>query len=131
MKCKPVDAEIFVGGQPYRECVQASADLVIEADDISKGYLRSDRLIKPESGHVAHSLIVTQNDSGRFEAVVPNALDSPTIGRGSSVLEAVGEWAIQSRAVAIQCSPPALLREHRIVSDYQDLRFSDEEARRR
>jgi hypothetical protein len=67
-------------------------------------------------------LRVTQNEQGRFEAD-PCGGGSPVVGRGSSVLEAVGEYAIQTGLVHVACDPPAVLREYRVSNQYCDLDF--------
>ena len=68
-------------------------------------------------------LEVTQRDSGIFECCEKPVVGTPIAGHGMSVLEAVGEWAIQSQAVQIQCRPPAVIREYRIDTPYNELMY--------
>ena len=60
-------------------------------------------------------LIVTQNRfGGEFECIEKGATGSPIVGRGASVVEAVGHWAIYSSTVHIVCDPPELLEKFTI-----------------
>ena len=69
-------------------------------------------------------LEVIQSDNGTFECTVKGAAGTPVAGHGASVLEAVGNWAIQSRTVIVVCKPPAVLREYTIINEYEDLKFN-------
>ena len=69
-------------------------------------------------------LIVTQDDRGRFECVREGECGACIAGHGSSVLEAVGSWAIYSQTVVIRCNPPSVLREFGITNDYGELSFT-------
>lgn len=54
-------------------------------------------------------LTVTQNEDGVFECVEVGVTGSPIVGRGASVVEATGNWAIYTATVHITCDPPKLL----------------------
>ena len=54
-------------------------------------------------------LIVTKAKNGRFECVKEGETGACIQGRGVSVLEAVGSWAVYSQTVQIRCDPPKLL----------------------
>jgi len=56
---------------------------------------------------------ITQNGQGRFQCD-PGGPGTPIVGRGASVLEAVGDYALQSLLVALVTDPPAVLLETRI-----------------
>jgi hypothetical protein len=66
---------------------------------------------------------VTQNEQHIFECVAAEATGAPVVGRGVSVLEAVGEWAIQTGEVLVMCKPAAVLQCYRVDGKYQDLEF--------
>lgn len=68
-------------------------------------------------------LEVTQKPSGSFFCIEKGATGSPPVGRGMSVLEAVGLWAINSSTVHIQCNPPAVLNEYAVATPYSELKF--------
>lgn len=68
-------------------------------------------------------VIVTQDGNGKFECCQEGETGSPIVGRGASVLEAVGDWSIQSQTVQIKCSPPALLKEFSVGNSYSDIDF--------
>ena len=74
-------------------------------------------------------LTVNQDNQGLFSCTRNGDAGACIMGRGVSVLEAVGEWAIQSGIVTIKCSPPALLREYAIATDYKDLKFDKSPCR--
>jgi hypothetical protein len=57
-------------------------------------------------------LYVQVDSAGFLECGEIGACGSPIVGRGASVLEAVGEYAIQTRLVGIKCSPPEILEKH-------------------
>lgn len=46
---------------------------------------------------------VRTTEDGLFECVGEGQIGSPTVGRGVTILEAVGEWAIQTRVVVLNC----------------------------
>ena len=72
---------------------------------------------------------VTQLDDGSFQAMLEGSTGSPLVGRGASVLEAVGSYAIHHSLVMIQCKPFAVLNEYTIVNDYGDLKFKKPASR--
>lgn len=51
---------------------------------------------------------------GQFECIERGACGSPIVGRGASVVEAVGDWAIYSSTVEIVCDPPELLQKFKM-----------------
>ncbi len=55
-------------------------------------------------------LIVTKSGE-EFVCNEQNAVGAYLEGRGASVLEAVGSWAVYSSTVKICCDPPELLQE--------------------
>ena len=59
-------------------------------------------------------LIVTEEPGNVMQCVEEHACGSPTVGRGSTVAEAVGDWAVQTGAVDIRCSPPELLKRYKM-----------------
>ena len=67
-------------------------------------------------------LTVKQETSGGFVCKRDEECGA-CIGRGASVAEAVGLWAINSQAVQVVCDPPALLNEFSVANDYQELEF--------
>ena len=67
-----------------------------------------------------NKLTITQDENGRFTADAGGP-GSPTVGRGASVLEAVGDYAIQTQLVEVKCEPPAVLNEYRVDMDYDEL----------
>ncbi len=75
------------------------------------------------------ALFVTQDSRGRFECVRDGESGSCVAGRGASVLEAVGAWAIYSQKVSILCKPPAVLRDYAVATDYDELSFKDAPSR--
>ncbi len=75
------------------------------------------------------TLIVTQDATGRFACGLGASPGTCIVGYGASVLEAVGEWVIQSQMVDIRCEPPAVLREYSVSNDYQDLKFTKSPSR--
>lgn len=75
------------------------------------------------------AIIVMQDAKGMFTAEPEGACGSPIVGRGASVLEAVGEFAIQTQLVHIKCRPPAVLREYKISNPYVDLEFDSPDRR--
>jgi len=74
-------------------------------------------------------LLVTQDKAGQFECCRAGASGSPVCGRGKSVTEAVGDWAVQSAMVEIRCEPPVVLKEYRIANEYSELKFSQIDKR--
>lgn len=60
---------------------------------------------------------VNVTEDGLFECMEQGAVGSPTVGRGVTILEAVGEWAIQTRAVVVKC-------KHLASCDKQKYRLS-------
>jgi len=72
---------------------------------------------------------VIQFDSGYFEATPMGAMGSPTAGHGSSVLEAVGEYAINHGLVHVVCKPPGILNEYEITNEYSELNFRKPRSR--
>jgi len=70
------------------------------------------------------NLVVTQDNKGRFECVPEGAMGSPIVGRGASVLEAVGAWALHQPVLSIRCEPPAVLQEFAINNDHNELEFN-------
>jgi hypothetical protein len=74
-------------------------------------------------------LTVSQDDTGRFQATIKNAVGAAIVGRGASFLEAVGEWAIQSGYLVAFGSPPCILREYSISTNYRDLDFKPSPTR--
>ena len=85
--------------------------------------------VTPASAVALTEIIVKQDMMGKFECVEFRAAGSPPVGRGASVLEAVGEWAVQTGLVVIECDPPAILREYGVVNAYQDLLFRESPRR--
>lgn len=69
-------------------------------------------------------LIVTQSGDGKFSCIKEGDVGMCIEGRGASVLEAVGSWAIYSQTVSIKCVPPSVLREFSVAMKYADLRFT-------
>ena len=70
-----------------------------------------------------NSLIVQQDHDGRFKCFRDGDTGMCIEGTGSSVLEAVGSWAIYSKTVEIICVPPAVLNEFTITNQHSDLTF--------
>lgn len=68
-------------------------------------------------------LIVTQKNDGSFECYRDGDVGSHAVGRGASVLEAVGSWCIYSAVVTVTCQPPAILREFGVDMKYEDIEF--------
>jgi hypothetical protein len=66
---------------------------------------------------------VTQNEQHVFECTLDKAVGAPVTGRGVSVLEAVGEWAIQTGEALVMCKPAAVLQCYRVKSEYRNLKF--------
>ena len=64
---------------------------------------------------------VTQDKFGQFSCRQKDCTDIE--GKGASVLEAVGDWAVYSRMVKVYCEPPAVLKEYQIKTMYCDLEF--------
>lgn len=58
-------------------------------------------------------LRVTEADDA-FECCVNGATGWPIVGRGMSVAEAVGDWAINAQNVRVFCDPPNLLEKYRV-----------------
>lgn len=74
-------------------------------------------------------LIVTQGADGSFSCVEKDATGMCIEGRGASVLEAVGSWAIYSSTVQVKCSPPAVLQEFAITNQHSELKFKPPASR--
>lgn len=68
-------------------------------------------------------LIITQDAEGRFEAAEENKPGMQIVGRGASVLEAVGDFCLHAQLVQIRCNPPTLLNEYAIRTTWEDLRY--------
>ena len=60
------------------------------------------------------NVYVTGLDDGTMECVVMGATGSPTTGRGHTVTEAVGDWAIQTGLVRLTCYPADLLEKYKL-----------------
>jgi len=74
-------------------------------------------------------LRITQNKAGRFDCIQEGSCGSYVVGRGASVLEAVGSWAIYSRTVKITCEPPVVMQGFTIATGYIDLEFEPPDKR--
>lgn len=67
------------------------------------------------------NLTITE-ENGLFTAD-PGGPGSPIVGRGASVLEAIGDFAVQTRLVHCQCEPPEVLSEYMVDMNYKDIKF--------
>lgn len=76
-----------------------------------------------------YKLTVCQWPNGRFQCTPQPMVGTLPVGRGASVLEAVGEWVIQNGIVKIKCSPPAILHEYKIGNDYCEIKFGSPDQR--
>ena len=74
-------------------------------------------------------LEVIQKKDGTMECYPEGATGSPIVGRGMSVIEAVGDWCIHSAHCQVTCNPPAILHEYRVALAYEDLEFSSGDKR--
>lgn len=75
-------------------------------------------------------VVVSQMADGRFEAVPTNATGSPSVGRGASVLEAIGEYAIHHGLLAsVTYAQPAMRHEYSIKTKHEDLEFNKQPER--
>jgi hypothetical protein len=54
-------------------------------------------------------IIVTVAENGVLEAITQGSVGAAVCGRGATVLEAVGDYAIQSGLLKIRCEPAALV----------------------
>lgn len=95
----------------------AKTDSKTKKDGKHGGYRQS------RAGRCSPSLVVTQDNRGRFECVRDGDCGACVAGHGASVLEAVGSWAIYAQAVAIRCDPPAVLKEFSIADEHEQLTF--------
>ena len=68
-------------------------------------------------------LYVKLDSAGFLECGQVGACGSPTVGRGGSVLEAVGEYAIQTALVGIRCDPPEILEKYYRLKPNQVVRL--------
>jgi hypothetical protein len=68
--------------------------------------------------------VIVTNKDGDFECAEEGATGMCIVGRGASVTEAVGMWAIYSRLLEVRCDPPEVLQEFRVNMNYSDLSFS-------
>lgn len=91
---------------------------------------------KAESGEINSTcptnppaLVITQSPDGKFTCTKKDAPEVCICGRGASVVEAVGDWAIRSYIVSIRCYPPSVLREYRVANDYLALEFRGADKR--
>ena len=72
----------------------------------------------PLPGEVPH--VIVKEDGGKFEVAHQHAAGSAIVGRGATVLEAVGEYAIQHELLTIKTDPVELVdtkyRVHRSIN---------------
>jgi len=74
-------------------------------------------------------LVVLKDKHGRFECFDAGATGMYVVGRGASVLEAVGSWAIHTLTVEIKCDPPSVLDSYTISNDPKTLNFKKPDSR--